>query len=272
MCPMESKFSLCESLAKAINRGDVERTQDLVKAGADVNCRSADGYPVLWFANTEDVLKLLLSHGGDINIRHFNGRTLLHSCAGDDTKLAKHLLRYGADPNGRCDQGETPIFSANNSKFSEGVELLLANGADINAQRNDGCTVLHCAIMSDGHIAKLLIERGANLELAEEIGDTPLITAVKVPDMSEIDLVSLLLERGANPNAAKKQDGRTAMHYAAFLGQTEIVQKLVNFGANINALNFDNKTPLDMAVECEKFLTAKLIAELGGKRNKSNIA
>ncbi len=62
------------------------------------------------------------------------------------------------------------------------------------------------------------------------------------------------------------------MHYAAFLGQTEIVQKLVNFGANINALNFDNKTPLDMAVECEKFLTAKLIAELGGKRNKSNIA
>lgn len=57
-------------------------------------------------------------------------------------------------------------------------------------------------------------------------------------------MVQLLLERGATVNAFDKRD-RRAIHWAAFMGRAEIVQNLIDFGAEVNCRDKEvNKPPL----------------------------
>ena len=97
------------------------------------------------------------------------------------------------------------------------ASLLLDAGADINAQKNNGTTILHDAAENGFlELASLLIDRGANVEAKDNDGRTPLHGAfggvidpiTKSANMPNEDVASLLLDHGANVEA-KDNDGRT---------------------------------------------------------------
>jgi ankyrin repeat protein len=254
-------------LIEAVKSNQLDAIRRLVEAGANVNCRTSRGAPLLWLAPSMECLQLLVQLGADVNARHRMSHTLLDSEATSvpaDINRIRFLLENGADPNLRDDRGSCPLIEAAMSKNYEVVDLLLEMGADINAQENNGKTALHYSLFGSPLSAKQLIDRGANLELCEQDGDTPLILAVKVPEMSDIDLVGALLERGANPNATGRPDKIRPVHVAAYLGHTELVRKLVSFGADINAADAEERTPLDFAIQFEQFETAAVISSLGG--------
>lgn len=82
---------------------------------------------------SEEILEFALQNPKQINtfVDHF-GDSLLHNAIGlEDTELVKNLIRLGADPNKKGQNGETPIFIAVRRKNKELVDTLITLGAKV---------------------------------------------------------------------------------------------------------------------------------------------
>jgi len=124
------------------------------------------------------------------------------------------------------------------------VDLLLEKGADIDIQDDQGDTALHLAV---GHeqVAELLLEKGADINRTDRWGMTALHEAAR---NGHEQVVGLLLKKGADVNAKDQGDG-TALHEAAAKGHEEVVRLLLEKGADINAEDAKGRTALHAAVK-----------------------
>jgi hypothetical protein len=147
------------------------------------------------------VVRLLLEHGADPNIKNENGRTPLHWAAREDhVEVARLLLEHGADPNIQDKDGLTPLHVAAFYGHVEVVELLLEHGADPNIQDKYGDTLLHWAA-SKGRVdvVKLLLAHGANPTVKDKDGKTPLDIAREEGYHGIVSLIEEWLRRRKRP-------------------------------------------------------------------------
>jgi len=124
------------------------------------------------------------------------------------------------------------------------------SGANIEARNYTG-TPLHTAAGA-GHegIADLLISEGARVNARNDDRATPFMVAARkhffVPEQKHAAVIDLLAARGANVDVADI-DGATALHYAAGCGLTDTVKQLIAHGAYVNAVDGRGLTPLAYA-------------------------
>jgi ankyrin repeat protein len=107
--------------------------------------------------------------------------TLIAAATKGDLVEVKRLLKEGAEtdgPNAKNSYGWTALILASMNGHKEIVELLLKNGADIEAKDSDGRTALMWA-STYGHsaIVELLLKNGADIEAKDSHGWTALIWA-----------------------------------------------------------------------------------------------
>ena len=221
-----------DTLHGAALRGDEEVLGRLLRRGEDVNAYDWRGHtPLHWAARgAEDaVVPMLLGAGADPKSQcRCCGATPLHLAAraGFPTRVGQ-LLSAGADPDARTVCGETPLLflvrpDPESGALPRGVragpadppdewltplredarqgrigsaELLLAAGADPNAQDESGFTSLFLAALSEERVAELLIARGADVNAAGKLSITPLHIAVME---NRCALARRLLEREAS--------------------------------------------------------------------------
>ncbi|WP_395450012.1 ankyrin repeat domain-containing protein [Aminobacter sp. UC22_36] len=121
------------------------------------------------------------------------------------------------------------------------VTSALDRGAAIN--EIDGVTALYIACeVGNVELAKLLINRGADVNLPVSWQRTPLYAANKA---GHADVVKLLLDNGANPNQVAK--AQTPLHVAAENGCLQCVIYLVDAGADVNALTSNGSPAIHLA-------------------------
>jgi hypothetical protein len=124
------------------------------------------------------------------------------------------------------------------------VKKLLIEGANVNVQNKFGRTPLHLVASYDYfEIAKVLIVNGANVNAQDKNGWTPLHEAAFWGCMN---VVKLLIENGANVNA-KNKFGNTPLHLASIRGNIEIVRLLLEHGADPDIINNGGNTAIDLA-------------------------
>jgi uncharacterized protein len=112
------------------------------------------------------------------------------------------------------------------------IRTLLDKGADVNLAQPDGTTALHWAVYNDdADTVGLLVKKGANVNAANRYGVPPLFLASTNADAG---MVKLLLDAGADANASL-QGGETVLMTAARAGNLEAVKALLARGANPNA-------------------------------------
>ena len=106
--------------------------------------------------------------------------------------------------------------------------------AYLNARDPSGATALnHVALIGNAPFAKCLLEAGADADIADNEGFTPLHTAV---EHRHQDVVAILLAHGADPNRATP-DGRMPLHSAAANGDCESMHLLLKAGASLNVVS-----------------------------------
>ena len=131
-----------------------------------------------------------------------NGGRLLHWSL-DRPGVLKLLLEHGADPDIRTKEGYTALHGF---PSPERVEILIAAGADIEAKNNRGWTPLHVqAAYLHPEVVQLLVEKGADVSAKTSDGETALDLARKArpysPDTSRekrrAAVIDFLLTHGA---------------------------------------------------------------------------
>ena len=139
---------------------------------------------------------------------------------------------------------------------------LLKRGADPNKEKGyNGSTPLHLAIAEDKlELVKMLLEKGVHLETMNDNGCTPFLEAVKYGASEEI--VDLLLEHGADVHTLA-EDRKTALHFAAQKGNVVMMRKMIERGLSVDAEDKDGWTPLHEAAYYGSKGAAEVLTENG---------
>ncbi|RMZ76314.1 hypothetical protein DV738_g4992, partial [Chaetothyriales sp. CBS 135597] len=152
-------------------------------------------------ARDPETIRLLLLFGGDPNMPDRTGSTALLAAAEVSfVDGARLLLKYGADPNLPAGpSNEAPLTKAVEEHSVEVTRLLLTYGGNANISTSDGNTLLDIAITktSPKHLVTLLLHYGADANAKSNRGETPLFVAIQA---GRTDIMEILLDHGANPN------------------------------------------------------------------------
>jgi ankyrin repeat protein len=155
----------------------------LLAHGADIGATDFQGQGLLHVAPTKDIVDLLISRGIAVNTkRNRDGATALHlATKSGRNEVVKVLLAHGADINATDKSGNTPLHMA---KEWQTASLLLDHSASVNAKNNNGIRplmhfmgTLLTSIPSDGgafEIIRILVQRGADVNQGDRSGNRPL--------------------------------------------------------------------------------------------------
>ncbi|ACE05769.1 hypothetical protein Aasi_0340 [Candidatus Amoebophilus asiaticus 5a2] len=149
---------------------------------------------------------------------------------------------------GETDKNRALLEATKNGYTNKICELLNA-GADISFRDQWGWSPLHYSVFKGYlEVTKLLLEQGADINARDQRGVTPFYLATS---NCSIEMINLLCElRGEEPKLNEKDiNGKTALHYAAIEGYTNIVQLLIKHGYNINSKDENGKTPLYWSIK-----------------------
>jgi hypothetical protein len=164
----------------------------------------------------------------------------------DDLALVTTLLA-GRDVNLRDKSSQTTALEhAVKNANREMVQLLISAGANVNLKDNSGETplmMLDADATSD--LVWDLINAGAKVNASDTSGNTPLMEAASV---NNLELLKTLLEAGADVNA-KNKNGKTALMMAASEGLVNNLRTLILAGAKVNAVDAEGKNALYYATD-----------------------
>ena len=281
--------------------GNIDAVKKLLDLGANIYQTTKNGWSAVHFATASsqiDMLKYLMKK----NIKFENKEAITqlmymgaiqdgwrgivgfwHKRGGDMTSqkypmLAADVYRFTKKLKHLDPLNSKHLFFGTDVECSLGVDFFILHGAPINAMNEDifiNKSALHIA--ADAYsfyggnkcyyqMIKKLIEKGANINLKDEHGNTPLHYAVQHISPNMVDIVRLLIESGANVKS-QNNDGQTPLHFVA-RGDTgtgvehpitrnvslEVAKLLLSRGASARALNkFSRHKNCSTFLKCREF-------------------
>jgi len=287
-------------LLYAAREGYLDAARVLLAAGAQIDLADPDGTTPLILALMNghfDMARALIDAGADVKLWDWWGQTPLYMAVDLDTlptgarvelpaldhatalDIMQALIASGADPNARL-KLRPPFRMVSQDRQSD-------PSIDI------GVTPLfRAAKAADVPAMKLLLAAGAIVDMPNIFGQTPLMMACGIgrgnnptrgghqTEAQAIEAARLLLAAGANVNA-RSATGETPLHGAAIKGFSQLVAVLAAAGANLDAVDKDDMSPIDYAMGRfpTRFLenkptpypeTAAALRKLGARRETPN--
>ena len=162
-------------LHNAAHKGRTDIADFLISKGAEVDIKDEyDSTPLAsaaWQAQKETV-RLLIARGASVKSKDRIGSTPLHRAAdGGDEDIVRALISAGAEVNATNNSDEIALHLAADKGHRQAAQVLIENGANVNARSKRGLTPLHCTLMgSNGwNVMEILVANGADVNT--EFGD-----------------------------------------------------------------------------------------------------
>jgi ankyrin repeat protein len=208
-----------------------------------------------------------LAEGADVTLRMKQRATALHwAAAKGHEDVTKLLVEHGADVNAVDDLGWRPAFLAYKGGYVTLVKYLVQKGAETIAiiggkevslptmEGNPEEDLIEAAEDGDFNAAKSAIDANADVNHRFQDGWTPLLSASK----GHPEIVQLLLANGADPNLASDR-GYTPLMRAAGNGNEAIVRLLIAAGADRLMVDCDGKSAHRLAMEMGQQRCAEMV-------------
>jgi uncharacterized protein len=196
--------SLDAALIEAARRGDAEEVRRLLERGAAVTARDPEG-----------------------------ATALVAAAYGNHLEVARALVGAGADVNAKDHTEQSAFLLATSENYLELLELALAAGADVDARDSyDGTGLIRAAERGHAEVVRRLLDTPINVDHVNRLGWTALLEAVILGDggPDHIRTVRLLVEAGADLDLADR-DGGTPLAHAERRGHERIAAILREAGA-----------------------------------------
>ena len=178
-----------------------------------------------------------------------NEADLFAAASDDDAEAVRNILADGVDVDARNGAGETPLLVATRRNAVKAARALMEAGADVNAKdRIHDSPYLYAGARGHIEILEMTLAHGADLESTNRFGGTTLIPA---SERGHVETVRRLIAAGVNVDHVNRL-GWTALIEAIILSDggpwhQEIVQALVDAGANVNLADGEGASPLSLA-------------------------
>ncbi|MCL2144009.1 MAG: ankyrin repeat domain-containing protein [Endomicrobia bacterium] len=259
---------------------DPEIVKFLAEAGADVNVKTKEGYPLLTEAVMEsspEILDILAkSKGIDLNAKDIAGRIPLMYANAEKMDI---LIKAGANIDAKYadKKGNTLLMYAVYAGSKSFARSLIKAGAEINAKNKEGRTALMYA--ANAQMLQILLDSGADFK-----------KGMPFKAASDADMYEILIKAGAKPESmtdVKHSNAISALHAMIYAYPDEIgnekahaqaIADLIKMGADINLKDENGDTPL-MAALCSfatdtagKMVNPEAVKVLTANKADPNIA
>lgn len=223
----------------------------------------------------DQIVRLLLGYGIDINQQGFNGNTALFAAiVNQQGKIIRIILNHkDCNINVTNNAGDTAFIIAVRNGNADAVEMLLPHkDLRINEQNHNREFALIEAVQNRYlNILKMLLSHeSCNVNLKDARGDTALIAAIK-NEIESIDIIKMLLARKDININEQNHNGRSALIEATINGRFHIVKMLLEHrDIGINIKDDMGNTALMYAVELQNQPIIKLMIEKGAQNIANN--
>jgi len=297
-----------DELLEASEIGNTGRASQLIKKGANVNARDADGQTPLIKAsanghektvvellnagahmqlfdkegrtalieaarnNRPAVVALLLEKGANIHTKDALGRdALMYACRVGSQEMVAKLVQWGANLNVSDNNNETGIIIACKQGHAPLVSYLLHAGAHVPAEGKLGSELLKACMRGDLGRVKTLLDQGADPDSATRHGNCSAVFVVSC--LGYADVLDALIEKKAR--LTNKGDARQvfpSLIYAAKNGHLRVLEKLIREKTDLNGRDEDGDTALTLAAEKGHVDVIDFLTSHGANVNVSNKA
>ena len=275
----------------AVTKSNIILVTLLLDQNVDINCMTVDRLTPLHIAvdkGDEAIIQKLLSQKADPNLKDALGNISLHlavqlkretkprlikggtsnrnasaeSYQSLSLQTVQAIIEHGANVNAMNNRGQTPLWFACYDGQINLVKILLEAGADPTKTDNNSDSSLHSVMYGccSAECAQKVIDHGAHVNAANKDGATPFLIACS---KAQAELVKLLLKAKADPNITDT-DGDTSLHAAIAADcSEEIIQEIIDHGAEINAVNKRGRTALLLSCFYRQMDSVKVLLEVG---------
>ncbi|KAK7086874.1 hypothetical protein SK128_025372 [Halocaridina rubra] len=235
-------------LLEAAARNDIDEVQTLLEAVVDPDSTNEDGLTALHqccIDDSEEMMKLLVLHGADVNAQDSEKWTPLHAAATcGHLHLAKFLIAKGANLLAVNADGNMPYDICEDDATLDYIEGEMARRGVTQKLIDETRSATETCMLDD---LKRVKTEGHSLMFRDYQGATPLHIAAA---NGYVRVVEYLLSQNV-PTEVRDHDDWSPLHAAACWGHPDVLELLVQNGANLHARTKNQETPYDICEDAE---------------------
>ena len=292
-----SSVEVATLMLVAVERNDVWIASLITKQRTDLNLTFDNGQTILWYASKKgawDVFDVFVKGGVNVNIKDSSGHTIFsYAMDSGQAQVVERLNKLGVAAAGS--DTEKLVKQAVVNEDIDRLNALLMLRPNVNKVYEDGLTLLwYSAVKKRPDIANFLLKAGAKADVVDKTGRSLMMycietrryeiarllktfgAGIKNSDgmhllqkglvIGDSQLVNLLVQLNVNVNL-KFDDGLSAIWIAAFTNNKEMVEVLAEAGANLNTKDKQGRTVLMWCVENDRKDIANILITKGANIN-----